>query len=527
MTNSSDKKSKDTGLENASNSGDRKKLKSLGNAGLHPALRAIKSNVSAAARVLAPLLLLSGPVMTMPSCKPDEIVDVKPPEEPEKPKFTKEIGNWRFDVMEITETTFQLEGDQKYFYDYVKAGLADQKNTDLSLPKDLETFTNALIGITKDLNPELDFDKPDQLVGKKIKIPSKVYFVPAEGKFFRSRVGYKYLRKAAKADGMNIEDTGVENTDSIYAEAMKNPLMPDSEFYVCKSVEVNCKEPFAPDAHLIFEQFAKDFYEESGGWKIVYNDIMRDREDQESQSGGTKLGTTHITARTLDIGVFRYITPDGTQVSYGKATAEQKEKIDNELKTLLVKLLSQYSNNGTILVMDETHGGAPHYHIYINKSVRQIEPQVIELNVTGDPATVQVPPEKGPDKPKIVREISMHQLEQNSEKYYVFTIPDWKLSRFLEILCKDSSEETVNRIKKFNKKKPEDKLMPGNAIKIPYQLLKPEIQNPVIVEISLPEKVNKTDYLASILKEGTDAGIYLIYTPQGSKNIRLPKSLLR
>ena len=78
----------------------------------HPLIGAARN----AARAVVPLLLLSGPLATSPSCQPDS-TELAPVEEsqPETPKFSKKIGNWRFDVMEITETTFKLEVGQKYF----------------------------------------------------------------------------------------------------------------------------------------------------------------------------------------------------------------------------------------------------------------------------------------------------------------------------------------------------------------------------------------------------------------------------
>ena len=90
-------------------------------------------------------------------------------------KLTYESGNWKFDVMEVKEETFQLGEGQKYFAHYIKDKLSRTTGADLSYEKDLQTFTNAYIEITRRLNPELNLNNIDEIVGRILNCHLKFY----------------------------------------------------------------------------------------------------------------------------------------------------------------------------------------------------------------------------------------------------------------------------------------------------------------------------------------------------------------
>ncbi len=459
-------------------------------------------------RSAIPLLLLTGaPACEWPTKEP---TTVKAPEVLIS-KLTHEKGNWKFDVMELKEEKFRLEEGQKYFYDYIKAKLSKTTGADLSYSRDLETFTDAYIEITQKLNPELNLNIPEDIIGQKIILPATVWFTPGEGKFLRSRVGYEYLRDAARVDGMDISDPLKRGT--IYAEACKLPLMPDSDYYECKDKTSDCKEACATHAQLTYNAFAKEFFEESAGVKPVYNDLMRDEADEkalvEQGKGGTELGSTHITGANIDQAVFRYII-NGKQVSYGTATDEQKKDIETRLIPLLKKLLSKYFQSGQMLVLDETHGNAPHYHIYFPRNVTPLHPQEIKLDLTGTVSAAAKTPEKSQEPTTNFPETELYTQEKEGTKFYTFTVPSWKLTRMLDTLCISSSTGTIEAIKKFNKI---DHISPGDIIWIPIAFMKPELRNPSLLLVEDPTGISQD--IIDLYNPNREAGSY-----------RIPKALL-
>ncbi len=456
----------------------------------HPAITGLRNVLHAG--IFSVAALAGGSVCE--SCVPDTGTEEPAPAS----KMTYEKGNWKFDVMETKEQAFQLEPGQRFFYDYIKGKLSKTTGADLSHGPDMESFTDAYIDITRKLNPDLNLDNSEEIAGKKIILPTTVHFTPGNGKFFRSRVGYEYLREAARADGMDIGDPS--KRDGIFAEASKLPLMPDSQYYRCKDPASDCKEAFAPHAQQTYEKFAKEFYDRSIGVMPVYNDLMRDEEEEKSilqkGKGGTELGSTHITGNSLDQAVYGYIIK-GEYVYYGKATDEQKADIDKRLKPLLAEILSEYFKRGEILVLDETHGNTPHYHLYFPAKVTPLHPQEIKLDLSAAVATPA---------------LQMRVGESDGIRYYTFTVPAWTLERFAEKLCPSSNVGTLAAIKQYNKT---DHIAPGDVIRMPLDFMKHELRDPELILVD------------EMTAAGIDKDILELYNPaHESGAYKVPKALL-
>lgn len=430
-------------------------------------------NVISGFRVVAlPIFLLVG-ASSVYTCYPkkEKTEEVKKYE-----VLNYEMGNWKYQVVDFKEETFHLEEGDRFFYDYIKSKLSQTTGVDLSYKKDLEVFTNAYIQMTRESNPHLNLDNVDSIQGKKIILPAKILFTPREGNFFRSRFGYEYLRDAAREDGMDISDES--QREKIYNEACKLPLMPDSEYYACKDTGSDCKESCAIQSQETYQKFAKEFFERSGGVKLVYNDLMRDEATEksivDSGKGGTQLGSTHITGSSLDQSVKRFVI-NGKMVFVDKATDEELKDIKERLLPLLKEILSEYFNRGEILVVDETHGNSPHYHLYLPLNIKPLHPQVVELDFKKKPQ-------------KILNEDTLLTREKEGTKYYTFTVPDWKLTRMLDALCTSSNEETIEAIKKINEK---DHISPNDIIWIPVELMKPDLRDPKLSIVENPNGINK------------------------------------
>lgn len=480
---------------------------------------------------------LGGPI----SCNADKIENADSASELnyENDGSVFEGQRWSFDVVETAEVEFKLEGDQKYFIDYLKDHMAAAPDVDLTLERDLQNFADFFLGICKKLNPGVNFDDQDSLRGKTLTLPSLVNFTPVKEGFLRSRVGYSLLRKMSKLDGMNIRDTSL--TEQIYAQASKNPVMPDSEYYECKELHRDCKESIAPDAQIVFEKFAKEFFERSKGWKIVYTDLMRSKNEEDDRSNGTKLGSTHVTARSVDLSVERYVTPEGEKIRRGGASPEQVKKIETVIRPLLDEILEEYFRRGEIFVFEE--GSPPHHHLYIPKIAKPLEPQVIKLsykNTKGTGKPVGSSPKT--DKPKtdsgeteplpppntgetgdtvVLKEVNMKVKSKEGVEYYTYTIPNWTLKRMLDLLCTSSDEGMINSLKRFNGKSNEEKFKPGEVITIPRSFLKKELR---ASELSV---IKKSD-LDIALGNGVDMDILYLYNESlNSENVKVPKALLK
>ena len=79
--------------------------------------------------------------------------------------------------------------------------------------------------------------------------------------------------------------------------------------------------------------------------KLVYNDLMRDEVGEQAivdqGKGGTKLGSTHITGRSLDQSVKRFVIA-GEMVNRDNTSVENEKDIKDRLRPLLDKMLSEY-----------------------------------------------------------------------------------------------------------------------------------------------------------------------------------------
>lgn len=159
---------------------------------------------------------------------------------------------------------------------------------------------------------------------------------------------------------------------------------------------------------------------------------------------------------------------------------------------------------------------------------------------TGGPVIEEpISPESPKPTPKPLletREIKMTPKGPDGNKHYVYTVPNWKLSKLLEILCGSSDAALRERIKKHNKNT--DKFDPGDVIWIPLNELKPELKEQKLVEFKIPKSMgsSKEAFVRSILKEGYDPDIALLYLPTKEALsdlndldgiVRLPKSIVK
>ena len=242
--------------------------------------------------------------------------------------------------------------------------------------------------------------------------------------------------------------------------------------------------------------------------KLVYNDLMRDEVGEQAivdqGKGGTKLGSTHITGRSLDQSVKRFVIA-GEMVNRDNTSVENEKDIKDRLRPLLDKMLSEYFLRGEILVLDETHGNIPHYHLYLPENIVPLKPQTVELD--SSPASII----KQPKIQETYEEGKLYTRVNEGVKYYTFTVPNWKLTKMLDLLCTSSSEGTIEAIKKFNKK---DHISPEDVIWIPVEFMKPELRDPTLLLVENPD--------------GISSDILQLYNSNNEESYyRVPKALLK
>lgn len=143
----------------------------------------------------------------------------------------------------------------------------------------------------------------------------------------------------------------------------------------------------------------------------------------------------------------------------------------------------------------------------------------------------------GTPKPMLeTRTITMTPKGPEGNKHYVYTMPNWKFEKVLELLCGSADAALVERIKKHNNNT--EKFVAGDVIWIPTAELKPEFRKEKIIEYKIPKNYTQGTeaFVRSILKDGYDPDIAILYNSKATilsdlsdleGIVRLPASIVK
>jgi hypothetical protein len=137
-----------------------------------------------------------------------------------------------------------------------------------------------------------------------------------------------------------------------------------------------------------------------------------------------------------------------------------------------------------------------------------------------------------PDTVQSQRVSKMYAREKNGKKYYTYTVPSWKLTYLLNLVCGRDDTDFIQEIKKFTGT---EHFSPGDIIHIPVDSLKPALRGPEILEFRVPPGTDAETFVSSIIADKSMLNTVVVYSSQNAVSqlselqgtIRIPSSLLK
>jgi len=293
-------------------------------------------------------------------------------EVPESERMGAKNGDWQF-VVEATAKLSLFGTKESTFYQW----LAERLKKDLTFTelaeKDRAFFIDGFISLTRILNPNLNLDNFPSVKteGVVLIFPIKVLAEPRPEKIFsKDQGGYSRLQELAIADGFPVDqaDKQQETYEKALAAGEKMPTSP--WFYLDRQGSEDSPAVLAPDVIKRLEDFGRTFSQLNFGgkigWRICITDVMRDPVAQAKRN--EVKGSTHTTGRSFDMPDGRFLTPEGTIITYsifgsdGKPTGQKSnyaKMIETEMRPAIERLIGQYGLVG--------YREGSHWHVYAPK----------------------------------------------------------------------------------------------------------------------------------------------------------------
>ena len=288
---------------------------------------------------------------------------------PEAEKNIK-IAQWEtssFSVARVMVT----EHHGKTVYHFLRAILKEEPAYKEAPQAYRADMIDAMIALSRRLNPEMDLDNFFSVVGKEIIVPVDFTWRPRVDRVLRGRE-YAVLQDMAEADGFPVRKGSQEEIyKNAFSQAQEIPAMGLS-FFLDRAGSEDSPARLSPDVILELQDVGKQFSTTpllgGSGWKFGLTDMMRDPHVQEKRE--SIKASTHSTARSFDVSDGRWLQPDGKLVTWsnfdanGKPTGPSAHAVT--IDTTLRPTFEQLALNAGWVLYKEPY----HWHVYVPKVVK-------------------------------------------------------------------------------------------------------------------------------------------------------------